>query len=719
MRQVFLEKGTLAIKEVCEPVLNDYSVLVSVCYSYISVGAGLTKIISDDQDKIYKNIPHKIKKVIELVKNRGFDHAAMVIKDRLGSRVTTLGYSCSGTVIAAGKKVKRFRVGDLVACVGPGVANHADVVCVPENLAVRVKDSAFLKEASLTGVGAIALQAIRRANLSLGETVVVFGLETLGQMIAQLAHLSGCKVIGIDPDKAKLDLAEKIGIQVVHNNAESLHELTNIVTGNNGVDCSIITPDCFAEEQFANALSVTRRRGRVVITGNADTYINKDLAYQKEIDLLFSLSYGPGRFDEEYEYLGRDYPYPYVRWTENRNMQLFADMVEDKKINLSSFVRDEFTLADLDKATDRVVAEDCLGVVLDYNPTQDLRHMAAKKSPRIELDTDQKFTPAYKDRLNVCVFGVNKNTRLKLLPTISSLENVKINTVIDKNMTDSANAAKWHGAAAMVGGASLLFEEESDVVVIGQTGEINVNDIGDILRKGKAVLTTRPIVFNYNDLESMRAVFNENPNVCFSTGYYRSYSGFMRKIKVEVQKRKTPLMVNFRMNAGYIPKDQRTSPQWQAGRVIAQASHIFDLFCFLTDSKPVSISVESLRQWADSFPSDNFSTTITFEDGSLCTLMFTSLGDLDLGKEYMELFFDSKSIVMDDYVRLTGYGLPASFEEKCKIRDLGYNKFMNAFFECARTRNMQNAPISYERLLTVAKINLTVDELVCSGGGER
>jgi threonine dehydrogenase-like Zn-dependent dehydrogenase/predicted dehydrogenase len=719
MRQVFLEKGTLAIKEVCEPVLNDHSVLVSVSYSFISVGAGLTKIINADQDKFYRNVPHKIKKVIELVKNRGFDYTAMIVKDKLGSRVTTLGYSCSGTVIAAGKKVKKFRVGDFVACVGPGVANHADVVSVPESLVVRVKNSDLLKEASLTGVGAIALQAIRRADLSLGETVTVFGLETLGQMIAQLAHISGCKVIGIDSDKSKLDIAEKMGIEVVHNNADSLDEIVRLNTDGHGVDCSIITPDCFEEGQFVSALNVTRKSGRVVITGNADTYINKDLAYQKEIDLCFSLSYGPGRFDEEYEYKGRDYPYPYVRWTENRNMQLFINMVEEKKLNLDNFVKSEFPLTDLNKAADKVRTDDCLGVVLDYNSSKEFKNLAVKKSPRIKMDGDKKFIPAYKDNLNVCILGVNKNTRLKLMPTISSIENVNINTVVDRNMTDSSNAAKWHGALAMSGGAGVLFEEKSDIVVVGQTGEITVNDVSDLLKQDKAVLTTRPIVFNYDDLEVMKSIFIEKPDACFSTGYYRSYSPFMQKIKGDLLKRRSPLMINFRMNAGYIPKDQRMSSQWKAGRVIAQASHVFDLFCYLTDSKPTSISVESLRSWGDSFLSDNFSTNITFEDGSICSLIFTSLGSPDLGKERMELFFDSKSIVMDDYIKLVGYGLPTSFEEKCKVPDLGYSKFMRSFFECARSRNNDLLPISYDRLLAVAKINLTVDELICAGGGEK
>lgn len=720
MRQVFLEKGTLAIKEVCEPVLNDYSVLVSVYYSFISVGAGLTKIINADQDKFYKNVPHKIKKVIELVKNRGFDYTAMVVKDKLGSRVTTLGYSCSGTVIAAGKKVKNLRVGDFVACVGPGVANHADVVSVPENLVVRIKNKELLKEASLTGVGAIALQAIRRADLSLGETVVVFGMETLGQMIAQLAHISGCNVIAVDSDKSKLSIAEKMGVQVVHNNSESIDELVKLCTSGYGADCSIITPDCFAEEQFVNALNSTRRNGRIVITGSADTYINKDLAYQKEIDLCFSLSYGPGRFDTEYEYKGRDYPYPFVRWTENRNMQLFVKMVEDKKLNLDDFVNSEFTLTSLEKAADRVKADDCLGVVLDYNPAKEFSYLPVKKSPRIKVEEESgQVAPAYKDNLNVCIFGVNKNTRLKLMPTISSMENVNINSVVDRSMTESSNAAKWHGATALSGGPGVLFEDKSDIVVVGQTGEINVNDIYDLLKVGKSVLATRPIVFNFDDLEKMRSMFKDNPNVCFATGYYRSYSPFIQKIKGEVLKRRSPLMVNFRMNIGYIPKDQRTSAQWRAGRVIAQASHAFDLFCYLTDSKPASISVDSLRSWADSFSTDNFTTNITFEDGSICSLMFTSLGDPDLGKERMELFYDSKSIVMDDYMHLKGYGLPNSFEERCKAPDLGYSKFMRAFFECARSRNTDLLPISYERLLTVAKINLTVDELVCAGGGEK
>src|SRR3990167_1444168 len=423
MRQVFLEKGTLAIKEVCEPALDDHSILVSVYYSFISVGSGLNKIINADQDKFYQNIPLKVKKVIEIVKNRGFDYAAMVIKDRLGSRITTLGYSCSGTVIAAGKKVKKFRVGDFVACVGPGVANHADVVCVPENLAARVKNADFLKEASLTGVGAIALQAIRRADLSLGETVVIFGLETLGQMIAQLAKLSGCKVIGIDQNKEKIKIADEMGIQVICDlNAEHIEDFVKFATDLYGADCAIVTPDSFETEHFENALQVTRKKGRIIIPGKTDAYISKNLAYQKEIDILFSLSYGPGRFDNSYEYLGLDYPYSYVRWSENRNMQLFVDMIEDKKLDLSNFVKSEYSLFNLEKAAEQLKSNDCLGIVLDYNPPNDYKFVTNKLKSSEKASS--KFIPAYKDNLSVCIFGVNKNTRLKLLPTIANLENI-------------------------------------------------------------------------------------------------------------------------------------------------------------------------------------------------------------------------------------------------------------------------------------------------------
>ena len=715
MRQVFLEKGTLAIKEVCEPELDDHSVLVSVYYSFVSVGSGLNRIINSHQGN-FNDIPTKVKKVIELVKKKGFDYTAMVVKDRLGEKISTLGHSCSGIVIATGKKVKKIRVGDLVACVGPGVANHADVVCVPENLVARVKDPDFIKESSLAGVGAIALQAVRRADLSLGETICIFGLETLGQMIGKLALLSGCKVIGIDKNYERLRLAEKLGMEVIESaSEEAVEEAVKFSTSSFGSDCSIVTPDCFSEQEFEKALQVTRKKGRIVITGNTDSYIKKNLAYQKEIDILFSLSYGPGRFDESYESLGNDYPYAYVRWTENRNMQLFVDLIQDGKLDVNEFIKYEFDLAKIGDVTKSLKAKDCLGFILDYDPPKDFAYTEKKKKL---FPGKSKFIPAYKDSLNVCVIGVNQHTRLKLIPTISSIENVKINSVVDKSMSSSSNAARWLGARALSGGSDLLLKGDSDVVVVGPTGELQVDDIIELLSLGKSVLATRPIVYNFDDLEKMKKLFTEKSDVFFSTAYYRSYSPFIQKIKGELIKRKSPLIANFRMNLGYIPKDQRISPQWRGGRVIAQASQAFNVFCYLTESQPLTISAEALRPNEDDSPTDNFIATIAFEDGSICSLTFTSLGDHNLGKERLELSFDFKSIVMDDYLKLEGYGL-TSFNEKTKNPDLGYANFMRAFFDCARKRKKDILPISYHRLLTVAKINLTVDELICSGGGEK
>lgn len=713
MRQLFLEKGILSIKEVCEPKLDDYSVIVSVHYSFISSGKGLANIISANQELFYENIPNKVKKILEIVTQHGVDYTAKMIKDKLAGKIIPLGQSCSGQVIAVGKQVKKFRIGDFVACAGAGLANHADVVCVPQNLIVPI-DEKFLKESSLTAVGAMALQSIRRANLQLGESVCVFGLETLGQMISQLAKISGCKVIGVDSNDELLQKARQSGIENSYNFIQdNLLQSIELLTNSIGVDCVIITPDCAQENIIQDALKIVRKKGRIVIVENRDIQLKKNLIGHKEIDVLFSLSYGPGRYDPMYEYMGNDYPYPYVRWTENRNMEVFANLIETNQINLSNFVKNEFNLDSISKAIETINTNNSLGVVLNY--------LSDKKLGCPQEVKDQKitFVPAFKDSMRVGIIGASKFTQLNLMPIISKLNNVVIDTIIDRDMVSSLNAAKLHpGALARSGNAGLFTNNNCNVVIVSPSADITSDEIVSILQKGKAIFIAKSLDTNLIDFQQLKQFFLNNKKSYLCVAYPRTHSPFIEKIKKAISKRNSPLMIQYRFNAGFIPKEQRMQAEWKSGRVIIEASHIFDLFCYLTGSKPVSVSVESLKYLSNvAFPTDNFCATISFDDGSVCSLLFTSLGHMDLSKERMELFYDSKSIVMEDYLSLTGYGIPPTFDERVKVPDQGYEKLITKFFENIKNEKSEHT-FSLERLTTVTDLTLIVDQLACQGGGE-
>lgn len=714
MRQLFLERGILSIKEVCEPKLDDYSVIVSVHYSFISSGKGLANIVAANQELFYENVPNKVKKILEIVTQHGVDYTAKMIKDKLAGKIIPLGQSCSGQVIALGKEVKKFRVGDFVACAGPGLANHADVVCVPQNLITPIKNESFLKQASLTAVGAMALQSIRRANLQLGESVCVFGLETMGQLIAQLAKISGCKVVGADHNQDLLLNAQQSGIPYTYNfSQDNLLQSIELLTNSIGVDCVIITPDCAQDNIINDALKIVRKKGRIVIVENRDIQLKKNLIGQKEIDVLFSLSYGPGRYDPLYEYKGQDYPYSYVRWTENRNMEVFANLIETNQIDLSNFVKNEFNLNDISKAIENINQNNHLGVVLNYSEDKKLGCAPVKNDEKIT------FIPAFKDSMRVGIIGASKFTQLNLMPIISKLNNVVIDTIIDRDMASSLNAAKFYpGALAYTGSAELFSENNCNVVIVSPSAEINTDDIISILQKGKAIFMAKSLETNLIDFKQLKEFFLTHKKSYLCVGYHRTYSPFIQKIKKVIANRSSPLMIQYRFNAGFIPKEQRMQTEWKSGRIMIQAPHIFDLFCYLTETKPISVSVEALKHLSNvAFPTDNFCATISFEDGSVCSLLFTSLGHMDLGRERMELFFDSKSIVMEDYVSLIGYGISPTFDERVKVADQGYEKLITSFFESIRNEKSE-MPFNLERLAMVTDLALTVDQLVCQGGGE-
>ena len=287
MRQLFIEKNHIAIKEVCEPLLDENLVLVSVNYSFISSGTESATISNASKNVFFTNIPQKIKKVLESLAANGFEGTQALVKGRLSGTVQSLGYSCSGTVVAVGSKVKSIRPGDFVACAGAGFANHADMVCVPENLVVLVKET-ILKEASLTTIGAIALQGIRRAQLQLGDRVCIIGLGLLGQISLQLAKLSGCSVIGIDLVDERLALAKELGATAVYKATdENIYNDIAFLTEHYGVDSTIITAASKSNSIIQQAMEVTRKKGKVILVGDVGLDLERAPFYQKEIDLLF------------------------------------------------------------------------------------------------------------------------------------------------------------------------------------------------------------------------------------------------------------------------------------------------------------------------------------------------------------------------------------------------------------------------------------------------
>jgi predicted dehydrogenase len=726
MRQLFLEKGMITIKEVCEPVLDDNLVLVHVYYSCISPGTENATIANASPQRMFlTNIPMKVAKVLQSIATNGVQGTKALIRERFAGNLQALGYSCSGVVIAVGKRVTKFRAGDNVACAGAGLANHADVVCVPENLIVKVTNKDFLKQASYTTLGAIALQGVRRAQPQLGDIVAVVGLGLLGQLTVQLLKNAGCTVIGVDLMNERLDLAKQLGADYVFNSAEqSLQTEINALTAHQGVDAAIIAAASSSSALVQQAMEITRRKGKVVVVGDVGLSLERAPLYQKEIDFLISCSYGPGRYDQSYEQQGIDYPYAYVRWTENRNMQAFVSLVEQGNIKIDPLISASFALDDAQKGYALLREKQALGVVIDFdnaahnNVTQNIKANFETKAPYLK---EIKFIPAVKDTIRVGVIGAGGFAKIKLMPLIARIKNVNINAIVDPNTANGITTSKIYDAKCgpFTQDRSLFEADAVDAVVIASPHKYHCDQALSALERGKAVFLEKPMVTDFNQLDRLYGFLKQHRSAPFTVDYNRSFAPFIKKIKRTIAQRTSPILIHYRMNAGFIPKDHWVQTEVGAGRIIGEACHIFDLFCYLTGSEPVSVSVEAIKPSTDDlFPTDNFSTQISFADGSVCTLMYTALGHNGLGKERMELFYDSKTIVLDDYKTLTGYGLPRSFNETTHSPDKGHEQLIGQFFGALKEPHF-NPPIALERLYNVAHVTLIVDQLACAGGGSK
>lgn len=653
MKQVVqnYKSGELSVSDVPPPVVEPGWVLVENHCSLISAGTERNSVEMAKKNLVGKARarPDLVKKVVDQVQKEGLVDTVKMVMGRLDTRAA-LGYSCAGIVIDVGDSNSGFAIGDRVACTGQNYASHAELVCVPKNLCVKVPSAVDLEDASYVAMGAIALQGVRQAEPRLGETVAVIGLGLLGQLVAQILRANGCRVIATDLDPTKLELAQSLGTEFAVP-GEDFTRTCEAITQGHGVDSVILTASTKHSGPVTTAGQICRRKGRVVVVGATGMDIPRDDYYAKELELRLSTSYGPGRYDSSYEEAGHDYPYGYVRWSEKRNMAAFLALIAQQSIALKPLTTHRFALEQAESAYTMITeaSEPYLGICLQYRQ-DDTEQKRQNRQPLIGLAAS---TPPAAIVLGI--IGAGNHIKDMLLPHFSNQATVNIRAVCTQTGINARSVAESLGAEdCYTDYREILADDNITAVLVGTRHDSHGEIVNGALVAGKHVFVEKPLCLTLDELETIDKTYRQataTKPLILQVGFNRRHSPHAAHIRALFAGRVNPLMMLYRVNAGAIPADHWVqSPQIGGGRLVGEICHFIDFMQAISGATPCRVTSHPIDQHASGITADKVVITVNFSDGSIGTVFYAADGDKTLAKERFEAFADGKSVVMDDFL---------------------------------------------------------------------
>jgi predicted dehydrogenase/threonine dehydrogenase-like Zn-dependent dehydrogenase len=703
MKAVVILGGEVRVLEVPAPQAGPRSVLVRVEHSCISTGTELAGVKSA-AEPLYRRAlrqPEKVKRALQMMREHGLRY--MLDRARGTASAVPLGYSAAGTVLEVGAEVEWFAPGDRVACAGADIASHAELIDVPVNLAVKIPPAVSSDSAATVALGAIALQGVRRTAPSLGETVLVVGLGLIGQITVQLLRANGCRVIGTDPDLARVATARNGGMaHAVQTSTEGFAPAVRSHTGGHGADAVIVTAATAAHDLINHSMAACRRKGRVVLVGDVGLNLQRDALYSRELDFLVSTSYGPGRYDADYEEAGIDYPLPYVRWTENRNMAAYLELLAEGRVTLEPLSRQSWPVAEAASAYAALGGEGAkpLVALLEYPPGA-----LPPTERRVAL-----IPPAPSSgMIGVGVIGAGNFAQAVHLPNLKrSGSRLALRAVAGRSGVTVRTTAEHYGASyATTDTDALLGDPEIKAVLIATRHHLHAPLTLAALAAGKHVFVEKPLAIDADQLAEIEGFYAERAEApLLMTGFNRRFAPAIVRAKALLASRRSPLVVNYRMNAGALPREHWVHGEEGGGRNIGEACHIYDLFNFLTGSRFVAVQAEAIAsaspQW---LRNENFVATVRYADGSICTLTYTALGAPEYPKERMEIFADGAVLSLDDYraLAVSGRREDGWVSERA---DKGHAAELKAFSEGITEGNW---PISLEDQVAATRISFLVE----------
>ena len=715
MKQVLIKQGQAVVSDVPAPSIEAGAVLVRLDYSCISAGTELSGIRSSGQPLWMRALeqPERVRQVVDLVGKQGLSATRKMVERKV-SQETPTGYSAAGTIIEVGTGISDLLVGQRVACAGNQYAFHAEIIRVPRNLVVPLPDGLPFKAASTVTLGAIALQGVRRLTPTLGETFAVIGLGILGQLAAQILRANGCKVIGLDTYAGRSQVAVEGGMDcAIDPDDANAVKAAMLRTGGIGTDGVIVTAATPSDEVISKAFQMCRRKGRVVLVGDVGLDLQRADIYAKELDFLVSTSYGPGRYDASYEEGGLDYPIGYVRWTENRNMAAYLDLLATKRIDIAPLISSTAPLEKAPEAFKSLESGDQrpMIVLLSYPEAPD-----APIRRRIDITTK---IPSSTGKVCLAIAGAGNFVKNLHLPNLEKLSDLyQLRAVMSRTGHNAQSTAKQFSADyATTDYAEVLGDADIDAVLIGTPHNVHSEMVLAALQAGKHVLVEKPLAQSQSELDAISAFYEERSETetpLLLTGFNRRFSPHARKIERILAKRTNPAILNYRMNAGHIPINHWVHGPMGGGRNIGEACHIYDLFTYLTGSRIVDVSAKSIQPTTGFYRADdNFVATLTFDCGSIATLTYTALGDSSYPKERMDVFCDGRVFELDDYQTLAIHGAKHE-KQSLRLGDKGHLEELRTFAQVIKAGG--EWPIPLWQQLQAMEISYRIEPYLTQGG---
>lgn len=739
MRQILLNQGGAIVSRMPAPTVEAGAVLVRTNYSLISAGTEVASLLPqplvDPNASPFEKVqtygalastylgkavrdPKRAMQRVGSIATRRFStlipekHVASselppTSPDEMGQQGWGVGYSLAGEVIEVGEGIHDLRPGDKVACAGAGQANHADFVLVKRNLVCPLPKDCNLKWAATTTVGVIALQGVRRAMPQIGERIAVIGLGMVGQLTVQMLRVAGARVFGMDIDPERVERAMALGMDDGSSEAQAFGRLIWEKTNGHGADRTLIAAATKTNDVINLGMEVTRRKGTVVLIGDVGMNIARPAFYRKEIDLLMSTSYGPGRYDPAYEADGVDYPFSYVRWTENRNMENYLDLLTVGKLNIEPLIDEIIPVDDAPAAYKKLVeGSKPLGVLLSYLDSKD--PVLTKPDTAITLGGHSKPRPG---PVNFALVGAGAFATSMLVPLLQKqTDRFFLKAVVSRDSVRGGNFARSQKVEILSTDLGTVLENpEIDLAVIATRHDLHAGQVAQVLQSGKHVFVEKPLALSWEELETVNQAYaGRKTDSILMVGFNRRFAPAMEKLQGILTQRRSPLIINYRLNGGFISPDHWIQGKEGGGRNLGEACHMYDVFRFLAGAPVASINATAVLAGETTFlQNDNFCATITYEDGSIGNLVYTALGPKQgLSKERIEIFANGEAYVIEDFKSLIRASDNTSLWNGAV--DKGHFTELSRFGE-AITKG-QDAPIPFEEIIETSSVAMHIED---------